>query len=253
MALLEGKVAVVTGGGQGVGMGIAVAMAHEGAAVVVAARRVETGEPVAARIRDDGGRAVCVRCDVGSRGDVDAAVAAAVLEFGGLDCMVHNALAPGGPPTELQDLGADVVDGMMATAVKATFSCAQAAFPHLRDRQGSYIVISSAAGVEGSAYLPVYSLVKAAQRGFAKALAREWGPLGIRVNSIGPVALTPAMELMYERNPILEERLIGRTPLGHIGDPVTDIGPVAVFLASDLARFVTGQTLMVDGGGFLGL
>jgi NAD(P)-dependent dehydrogenase (short-subunit alcohol dehydrogenase family) len=250
MGLLEGKVAIVTGAGQGVGMGIAVAMANEGAAVVIAARRIETGEPVATRIRDAGGRAVCVRCDVASRADVDDAVAAAVTEFGGLDCMVHNALAPTGPPTELQDIGPDVVDGMMATAVKATFSCAQ---PHLRERQGSYIVISSAAGVEGSPYVPVYSLVKAAQRGFAKALAREWGPLGVRVNSIGPVAMTPAMETMYERNPILEERLVGRTPLGHVGDPVRDIGPVAVFLASDLARYVTGQTIMVDGGGFLGL
>jgi 3-oxoacyl-[acyl-carrier protein] reductase len=253
MGLLDGKVAIVTGAGQGVGMGIAVAMAREGAAVVVSARRIETGEPVAARIRDEGGRALCVRCDVASRDDVDASVAVAVEQFGGLDCMVHNALAPAGPPTELQDLGADVVDGMMATAVKATFSCAQAAYPQLRDRRGSYIVISSAAGVEGSPYLPTYSLVKAAQRGFAKALAREWGPLGIRVNSIGPVAMTPAMELMYSRNPILEQRLVGRTPLGHIGDPVDDIGPVAVFLASDLARFVTGQTIMVDGGGFLGL
>ncbi len=253
MGLLDGKVAIVTGAGQGVGMGIAVAMADHGAAVVIAARRVETGDPVAARIRDAGGRAVCVRCDVASRADVDRAVAAAVTEFGGLDCMVHNALAPTGPPSELQDVGADVIDGMMSTAVKATFSCAQAALPQLRERRGNYIVISSAAGVEGSPYVPVYSLVKAAQRGFAKALAREWGPLGVRVNSIGPVAMTPAMETMYERNPILEERLVGRTPLGHVGDPVRDIGPVAVFLASDLARFVTGQTIMVDGGGFLGL
>jgi 3-oxoacyl-[acyl-carrier protein] reductase len=251
--LLDGKVAIVTGAGQGVGMGIAVAMARAGAAVVVAARRAETGEPVAARIRDEGGDAVCVRCDVSERADVDAAVAAAVERYGGLDVMVHNALAPGGPPCELQDLGSDVVDGMMATAVRATFSCAQAAFGHLRERRGSYVIISSAAGVEGSPYLPVYSMVKAAQRGFAKALAREWGPLGVRVNSIGPVAMTPAMELMYEKNPPLRARLEGRTPMGHIGDPVDDIGPVAVFLACDLARFVTGQTIMVDGGGFLGL
>lgn len=251
--LLVGKVAIVTGAGGGVGQGIAVAMARQGASVVVAARRTETGEPAAAAIRDEGGEAICLRCDVVSRADVDAVVAATVERYGRLDCMVHNALASTGVPSELQDLADDGIDAMMSTAVRATFSCAQAAYPHLLASGGSYIIISSAAGVEGSSYLPVYSVVKGAQRGFAKSLAREWGPLGIRVNCIGPVALTPAMEAMYVKNPVLEERLVGRTPLGRVGRPDTDIGPVAVFLASDLAQYVTGQTIMTDGGGFLGL
>ncbi len=251
--LLPGKVAIVTGAGAGVGEGIAQAMARHGASVVIAARRIETGEPVAAAIRAEGGDALCLRCDVASRADVDAVVAATVERYGRLDCMVHNALSSTGIPSELQDLADDTIDGMMATAVRASFSCAQAAYPHLLASQGTYIIITSAAGVEGSSYLPVYSVVKGAQRGFAKSLAREWGPLGIRVNSIGPVALTPSMEAMYVKNPVLEERLVGRTPLGRVGTPDTDIGPVAVFLASDLSRYVTGQTIMTDGGGFLGL
>jgi NAD(P)-dependent dehydrogenase (short-subunit alcohol dehydrogenase family) len=93
--------------------------------------------------------------------------------------------------------------------------------------------------------------VKAAQRGLAKSLAREWGPLGIRVNCIGPVAMTPAMRVSAVSSPVFTDGLlVGRTPLRRIGEPEPDIGPVAVFLASDLSRYMTGQTLIVDGGGF---
>jgi NAD(P)-dependent dehydrogenase (short-subunit alcohol dehydrogenase family) len=251
--LLDGRVVLVTGAGGGVGEGIARACAAHGAAVVIAARRTETGDPVAAAIEAAGGRALSIRCDVAVRADVDAAVAAAVDTFGGLDCLVHNALSPVGAPTATQDLGEELWGSMMATAVRASFSCAQLGFPHLRERGGSLVLLTSAAGIEGSPYLPAYSVVKAAQRGFAKSLAREWGPLGVRVNCIAPVAMTPAMERTYVANPVLEERLTGRTPMRRIGDPEQDIGGVAVFLASDLSRYVTGQTVVVDGGGFMGL
>jgi 3-oxoacyl-[acyl-carrier protein] reductase len=141
----------------------------------------------------------------------------------------------------------------VSSAVRASFDCAQAAFAHLKATQGSYLLITSATGIEGSPYLPVYGMVKAAQRGFGKSLAREWGPEGIRVNLIGPVAMTPALVVAYKANPVLESRLVARTPLQRVGDPAADIGPAAVFFASDLARFVAGQTLIVDGGGFMGL
>lgn len=251
--LLAGRTAIVTGAGGGVGRGIAHAMAAHGANVVVAARRPDNGEPTAQEIRDAGGEAVFMRCDVTDRADIEATVAATVDRYGSLDCMVHNAIAGTGEPTPVQDLPEDVWDAMRSTALRASFDCAQVAYDHLRASGGSYVVVSSATGVEGSAYLPVYGLVKGAQRGFAKSLAREWGPQGIRVNCIGPVAMTPALERAYQENPVLEQRLVARTPLRRVGDPPDDIGPVVVFLASDLARFVTGQTIMVDGGGFLGL
>ena len=101
------------------------------------------------------------------------------------------------------------------------------------------ILMTSLVGMEGSANLPVYAMVKAAQRTLAKGLAVEWGDDGIRVNCIAPIAMTPAMDSACRENPILQERLLGRTPLGRIGDPVSDVGPAAVFLGSDLARFVT--------------
>jgi 3-oxoacyl-[acyl-carrier protein] reductase len=250
-ALLAGKTVIVTGAGGGVGKGIALACAAAGANVVVAARRTETGDPVAAEIERRGAHSLSVRCDVTVRADVDGAVERTVDRFGALDCMVHNALAPVGPPRPITDVDDATFRSMMGTAVRASFSCASAAYPHLVARGGTLILLTSAAGVEGSPYLPTYGMVKAAQRGLAKSLAQEWGPVGVRVNCIGPVAMTPAMELVAETSPVFTDGLlIGRTPLRRIGDPESDIGPVAVFLASDLSRYVTGQTLMVDGGGF---
>lgn len=252
--LLEDRVAVVTGAGGGVGKGIATALAAHGAAVVIAARRPDNGEPAAARIRERGGRAEFVRCDVTSRADLEAAVDAAVERYGRLDCVVHNAVSPSGPGLRpVQDIEPEHWHDLMATTVRASFDCAQVAHRHLAAGGGSYLLLTSGAGIEGTGNLPVYGTVKAAQRGLVKSLAREWGPDGIRVNAIAPVALTPAMDRAYRENPELEARLVARTPLRRIGDPETDIGPVAVFLASPLARFVTGQTIVVDGGGFLGL
>lgn len=251
--VLEGQAAVVTGAGQGVGEGIARALASAGAAVVVATRRAVTGEPVAESIRAAGHDAVFVRCDVTDARDVQAAVAEAVERFGGLDVMVHNALAPAGPPGPLQDAASHTIGPQIATAVTASYHCANVSLPHLRRRGGTMILLTSPAGVEGSAALPVYSTVKAAQRGILKSLAREWGPIGVRVNAIAPVARTPAMDAAVEANPALLDRLAGRTALGRIGDATDDIGPVAVFLASGGARYITGQTIVVDGGGFLGL
>lgn len=252
--LLDGRVVIVTGAGGGVGRGIALALAEHGAAVVIAARRVETGEPVAAEIRAAGGDATCIRTDVNVRADLAACIDGTVVRYGRLDCFVHNALgSTGSSAGPVQDIGPEQWQDLMSTAVRASFDAAQLAFPHLSAHGGSLVLVTSAAGVEGSAYLPLYGMVKAAQRGLGKSLAREWGPHGVRVNMLGPVAMTPAMERAYAENPVLEERLVQRTPLRRIGDPTQDIGPAVVFLASDLSRFVTGQTIMADGGGYLGL
>ena len=251
--LLEDQVAIVTGAGQGVGEGIAAALAAAGARVVIAARRPDNGEPAAKAIRDQGGQALFCRCDVTQRVDVDEAVAAALKQWGRLDLVVHNAVSPPGPPRPIQDIDDETINLQIATSTTAVFHCAQAAFPELRSNGGSLILLTSPSGIEGSGHLPLYGAVKGAQRGLLKSLAREWGPHGVRVNAIAPVAWTPAMGIATAANPTLEARLLGRTPLGRIGDPTSDIGPVAVFLASGLARHMTGQTLAVDGGRYLGL
>lgn len=250
---LDGRVAVVTGAGQGVGRGIALALASAGAAVVVAARRAETGEPVAAEVRERGVPGLCVETDVTSRAAIEAMVERTVGELGRLDVMVHNALrAPS--PHRVESVGLEQWDELSQTAVWASIWCARAAYPHLAASDGGrLILLTSPAGIEGSAGLPLYAPVKAAQRALAKSLAREWGPEGITVNCIGPVAVTPALDKAFAENPELRPRIEARTPLRRLGDPEADIGGVAVFLASDASSYVTGQTIICDGGSFTGL
>ena len=255
MSRLAGRTAIVTGSGQGVGEGIARRLAAEGANVVIAARRADTGEPVAASIRADGGSAVCIETDVSSRASVQACVDATVQRFGGLQIMVHNAFR-GGIPHRLEEADLDRHwKHMSRTGVWAVLFCGQAAWPHLRaaGAQGRFILLTSPSGVEGSANIPLYSPVKAAERALAKSLAREWGPAGVTVNCIGPVAASPALLAAFDRSPALQDAIEARTPLGRVGDPEADIGSVALFLASDDAAFVTGQTIICDGGSFLGL
>ena len=251
--LLDGRVVLITGGGAGIGLGMATAMAEHGAAVVLAARRLENGEPAAAALRDAGHDAVCLRCDVTVREDLEAAVAGTVDRFGRLDCCIHNAVGGASRPVAVEDVEPHLIDDLMATTVRASFDLAQVAHPHLVATAGSFVMMTSAAGMEGSPNVPAYAMVKASQRALAKSLAGEWGSSGVRVNCIAPIAMTPAMASAFRANPDLESRLAARTPLGRIGDPAADIGPVAVFLASDLSRFVTGQTVVAAGGGFLGL
>ncbi len=250
--LLDGRVALVTGGGAGIGLGLATAMARHGASVVLASRRSETGEAAAVGLRAEGLQASWVRCDVTVPAEIAAAVLSTAEKLGRLDCLIHNAL-DGSAVGPLEEATNEGWATLAATSVRASYDCARIAHPHLQATGGSLVLLTSAAGMEGSEARPLYAMAKAAQRGFAKGLAAEWGPDGIRVNCIAPVAMTPALAGAIRHDPSLGERLVARAPLGRIGDPVDDVGPVAVFLAGDLSRHVTGQTVVVDGGGFRGL
>ncbi len=245
------RVVLVTGASGGVGRGIALACGAAGWTVWIAARRAEQGATVADEVTAAGGRGHFVACSVDDAGSVAAAVDAVVAGSGGLDGVVHNATSGLSPvPGALADLSLADWSDHVGVSVRGTYLLARSALPHLRASVagGSYVVLTSEAGFEGKARLPAYAAVKAAQRGIVRALAREWGPLGVRVNALAPLAATPAMVTAFERDPAMEARVLGRDPLGRLGDAVDDIGPVARFLLGADSRFVTGQTLMADGG-----
>lgn len=201
---------------------------------------------------------MCLVTDVTNSESIERCVAEAVERFGRLDIMVHNAFS-GAVPHRLDQVDLDKHWSRMSrTGTWASVVCARASYPHLRESSrngfgGRLIFITSPSGIEGSANIPLYSPVKAAQRALAKSLAREWGSDGITVNCIAPVAASPSLVSAFEQNPDLKSAIERRTPLGRVGDVTNDIGPVAAFLASADASYVTGQTIVCDGGSFLGL
>jgi NAD(P)-dependent dehydrogenase (short-subunit alcohol dehydrogenase family) len=249
MTELAGRAVLVTGASGGLGRGIALACAAAGAGVVVAARRTEAGEAVAAQIRARGGAATFARCDVTSRADVGAAVGTAVRAYGGLDALIHNATSDrSSEPVDLEDADAACWDAHASVSLRGSLYCAAAGYRALRERRGTLILLTSPAAVEGSERLPFYAAGKARQRGMVTALAQEWGPEGVRVNGIAPLARTPALDSAFARDPALADRLAARIPLRRLGDSQDDIGPAAVFLCGDGARYITGHTLVVTGG-----
>ncbi len=253
--LLDGRVVLVTGAAAGVGRGVALAAAAAGAVVGLGVRRPETGEAVAEEIAALGGPpAIVLRGDVTDPALVRASVEELAAAHGRLDAVVHNATSNrSSEPVELETADLDLWDEHASVALTASYRLAVAAHPHLKASRGSYVIMVSPAGIDASGPLGFYSTVKAGQRGFVKALAREWGPDGIRVNGVAPLAVTPALANRFEVDPSMEDRLRALIPLGWFGDPGADIGPPTVFLCSAAARYVTGQTLVVSGGRFTAL
>jgi len=250
---LAGRVVLVTGGGAGIGRSLCLACADAGADVVVAGPG-DNAADTAEQVGRGGARALFVRTDVTVPADVETAVGAAVERFGGLDAVVHNATSRlSSHVAPIDEIDEDEWNDHVAVSLRGAYLCARLALPHLRERRGRFIVMTSPAGMEGSVALPAYSAVKGALRGLVKSLAVEWGPLGVNVVGLSPLAQTPALERAYRENPSLEPRLRSVVPLGRIGDPGTDIAPVVVFLLGDGARYISGQTIVVDGGRFTGL
>ena len=243
------RVVVVTGASGGVGRGIALACAAHGWTVWVAARRADEGQQVASEVDAAGGRGRFVACDVSDAESVRDAVCLVVEEDLRLDAVVHNSTS-GLSPVPVDPTAVPLADlrDHLGVSVTGLRHLATAALPHLTATAGSMVVLTSEAGFEGKARLAPYAAVKAAQRGIVRALAREWGPVGVRVNCVAPLAATSAMERAFDLDPDMAARVLGRIPLGRLGDPQRDVGEVVRLLISDETRFVTGASLMVDGG-----
>jgi 3-oxoacyl-[acyl-carrier protein] reductase len=251
---LSGKVVLVTGSGSGIGRAVAIGAAAAGASVALAVRRAETAAEAVERIEELDGRAIVVVCDLTVAGAAAGAVGEAVGRLGRLDAIVHSATSNrSSQPVALEHADLDEWVEHRTIAVDAAVELARAAHGPLRATQGSLLLMTSPAGIAGSDRLPFYAMAKGAQRGFVKALAREWGPDGIRVNALAPLAMTPAMAAAFAAEPDLEATLTASIALGRFGDAEHDIAPAALFLCSDEARYVTGQTLVVNGGRFTAL
>jgi 3-oxoacyl-[acyl-carrier protein] reductase len=246
---LAGKVVLVTGGGAGLGRAICIDAARSGASVVIASPG-SNGAETASLVSEVGtGRHIAT--DVTDLGEVQRAVDVAIAEFGRVDAIVHNATSRHSSGVEsIDELTDDIWDDHIAVSLRGAYHCAVAGFTALRDTGGRYVVMTSPAGIEGSANRPAYSAVKGAARGLVKSLALEWGPHGITVVGVSPLAMTPAMTNAYEADPALKARLAKLVPLGRVGDATTDVAPVVRFLLEDGSRYITGQTIVVDGGRF---
>jgi meso-butanediol dehydrogenase / (S,S)-butanediol dehydrogenase / diacetyl reductase len=246
MGILDGKVALITGGGQGVGRGIALALASEGASVAITGRTKSTLDSTVKEIEERGVRAIALAGDVKDEADIQASVDTTVRELGTVDILVNNAQqVPLGP---LLDMTRDDLDDGWRSGPLAAFSYMKACHPHL---VGGGVVINLATSAslrpDTNGY-GVYGAVKEAMRTLTRAAACEWGPEGIRVVNLVPLAASSGYQGWQEARPEEAAAFARTVPLQRVGDCETDIGRVAVFLCGPDAAYITGTTIMADGG-----
>jgi NAD(P)-dependent dehydrogenase (short-subunit alcohol dehydrogenase family) len=251
MSDLEGKAALITGSSRGIGLAIAEKLARAGARVVISSRDADTCDAVAGSLRADSLNAIAIPCNVSRKTEVVNLVETAIAHLGHIDILVCNAAAnPAyGPSAETTD---EVFDKITDTNVRSPFWLCNLLIPGMAERKhGSVILMSSVTALAGNAMIGLYGVSKAATIQLTRNLAVEWGHRNVRVNCIAPGLIKTDFAKALWGNPELRARVEQRTPLGRIGEP-GDISGVALFLASNASKFITGQVLVVDGGLMIG-
>jgi len=244
---LTDKVVVITGSTKGIGRAMAEQMAKAGAKVVVSSRKAEPCDEVAAAINAAGGEAIAIPCHIGHKDQLQNLVDQTIAKWGRIDVMVCNAAAN---PFygSLADIPDELFDKTMETNVRSNVWLANMVAPQMKERKDGVIIItSSIGGLKGDANLGAYAISKAADMQLARNLAVELGPYNIRVNCIAPGLVRTDMARALWENPDTYKRVCATAPLQRIGEP-DEIAGAAVFLASKAGSFMTGQTMVIDGG-----
>ncbi len=244
---LTGKVAVITGSSKGIGRAIAERMAEHGAKVVVSSRKRDACEAVAQAITERGGEATVIPAHIGRREELQALFDQTTSKWGGIDILVCNAAVNPyfGPSAGISD---EAFDRIMASNVRSNLWMANMVCPQMAERGGgAIIIISSIGGLIGSAHLGTYGISKAADMQLARNLAVEWGPKQIRANCVAPGLVRTDFARALWEDPERYRRRTRTTPLQRIGEP-DEIAGAAIMLAAPAGRFITGQTIVVDGG-----
>jgi len=244
---LSGKVAVITGSSRGIGRSIAENMARAGARVVISSRKQEACEEVAEVIQSEGGEAIAIAASLGHQDQLEAMINQTFETWGRIDILVCNA-AINPHYGSLTGVDNELFDKMMHCNVRDNLFLCKLVLPEMADRNdGTIIVISSVGGIRGNSVLGAYGITKAADMALVRNLAVEWGKKNIRINCIAPGLIKTDFARALWENPKMRSHLENMTPLGRIGDP-DDIGLLATFLATKGGAFITGETIIADGG-----
>lgn len=246
MKKLDGKVAIITGGAGGIGKGMATAFVKEGAKVVIIDLNEELGNQSILELQEYQPDSMFIQANLSEHDKLAGIVDQVVEHYGKLDILVNNAHAS--RMNSIQDTTQQDFDLSFNTGFYPTFYLMQAAFPYLKETKGNIINFASGAGINGDVNQVSYAVAKEAIRAATRVAANEFGPFGINVNIISPIAKSPGMVQWAEANPEYYQGMLAKIPLRRLGELEEDIGRVAVFLASEDSSYITGQTIMVDGG-----
>ena len=244
---LTGKVAIVTGSSRGIGRSIAHQLAKQGAKVVVSSRKQDACEVVVKEIQAAGGQAMAIAASISSKEQLQNLIEQTRAAWGPIDILVCNAATNPyyGPTTGMSD---EVFDKVMRNNVLSNTWLCTMVYPDMKAKKdGAIVIVSSIGGLHGSAIIGAYNISKGADMQLARNLAVEWGPDNIRVNCIAPGLIKTDFAKALHEDPVMSAKYNSETPLRRMGEP-DDIGGVAVFLASPAGQYVTGQTIVADGG-----